>query len=141
MCLLGVLSVGRAHFGSGKSAINMNDVQCKGTEGRLIDCKYNENSDCTHAEDAGVFCGIRLGTRNTHTHDVYVIIYLLFYLFYYNNAGCIDGTVRLANGSNATEGRVEICVGSSWRTVCDDGWDRYAASVVCRQLGYPSAGM
>lgn len=53
--------MGRAYFGSAKSAINMNDVQCKGTENRLLDCKYNENSDCTHTEDAGVFCGIRLG--------------------------------------------------------------------------------
>lgn len=58
---VGVLSTGRAYFGSASGAINMNEVQCRGTESRLLDCRYNENSECTHSEDAGVFCGVRLG--------------------------------------------------------------------------------
>ena len=56
------------------------------------------------------------------------------------NSSCINGEIRLVNGSEANSGRVEVCFNGRFGSVCDDDWDTNDAAVVCNQLGYPGEG-
>ena len=103
-------------FTNGAGQIWLDNVQCRGTETRLIDCPANAlgSHNCAHFEDAGVRCQ---GGGTT----------------------CTRGAIRLQGGT-ATQGRVEICNTNIWGTVCDDAWGTPDAQVVCRQLGQPTTG-
>ena len=47
--------------------------------------------------------------------------------------------VRLVDGAQENEGRVEIYHHNEWRSVCGVGWNIIAANIVCRELGFLSA--
>ena len=66
------------------------------------------------------------------------VSFVLLFLFV---VVCYDGDIRLVNGSQPHEGRVEICFNETWVTVCDYIYDYHTslANVVCKQLGYTEA--
>ena len=47
--------------------------------------------------------------------------------------------IRLTNGTDETEGQVEIYLKDEWGTICDNNWDINDANVVCNQLGFLGA--
>lgn len=97
--------------------ILLDNVQCNGTEDRLIDCNARPigTHNCRHFEDVGVTC-----------------------------TSSLQGDIRLRGRqirtSGRTSGRVEVFNGSAWGTVCDDFWSQRDAEVACRQLGFQSPG-
>ena len=58
------------------------------------------------------------------------------YLYYFTESCTNVGAIRLSNGSQLNEGRVEICLDGYWGSVCNNGWDEQDALVTCRQAGY-----
>ena len=50
------------------------------------------------------------------------------------------GDIRLVGGQSQYEGRVELCYGNSWRSICPSSWGTSDAKVACRQLNYTASG-
>ena len=53
---------------------------------------------------------------------------------------CVTGEVRLQDGPNVREGRVEVCINNAWGTVCNDQFGVKDAIVVCTQMNFSEKG-
>ena len=55
-------------------------------------------------------------------------------------SSCTTGDVRLQDGPNVREGRVEICINNAWGTVCNNQFGVEDATVTCIQMNFSSEG-
>lgn len=117
-------------FGQGTDPIVLDDVRCVGTETRLLDCPYNPTHNCIHLEDAGVRCQDR---KNVLHMCCLLDLTVLFFPF---TVQCQNGDLRLLNGSQPWNGRLEICYNNVWGTICNQQFSGVDASVACRLLGF-----
>ena len=81
----------------------------------------------------------------TYSAENFLFLHILFVIYVVGAPDlevleCSDGGVRLADGDTPTEGRVEVCQGGVWGTICNDHWSQADTDVVCGELGLLSSG-
>ena len=127
-----VVPVKNAGFGGGFSLpIFLDNVICNGSEDNVFNCTHESVSNCDHSEDAGVICGAvcRDGSVRLVIGDIVEL---------YDGTEDIDDSYFIKD--ELARGRVEVCVGGRYGTICDDYWAYVDASVVCLQLGFSKHG-
>ena len=78
-------------------------------------------------------------SRASHiTSHCYVLSHSAF--MFHAGASNTSVTIRLTNGPDSHQGRVEVQHGGTWGTICDDHWGVNEATVACRQLGFSGPG-
>ncbi|KAM7142967.1 neurotrypsin isoform 2-T2 [Molossus nigricans] len=104
------------HFEGSAGPAWLGHVRCSGRETSLLQCARPrwDSQDCSHPEGVGVTCS---AGGEGHRPS-------------------LGFPVRLVDGEDAKEGRVEVFIRGQWGTICDDGWTDKDAAVTCRQLGY-----
>lgn len=111
-----VLAIQGGFYVRGSGPPVMTSISCTGSETDLAACPATttfrtppSQVTCTPAHQAAVMC---------QPYDV---------------------PIRLAGDSSLSEGRVEVFVNGQWGTICDSGWTKQDAQVVCGQLGFGSS--
>ena len=70
-------------------------------------------------------------------HDLIAMIWILLGVVLTSVEISRGVQVRMKDGKHFYEGRIEVLYNGTWKAVCDHRWNRNAARVVCRMLGFP----
>ncbi|NXD58523.1 C163A protein, partial [Corvus moneduloides] len=118
-----------SHIDFKTASVVCNELECghavdtlRGTHfGDRHELIWQEEFHCVGNEIHLADCPRNIHHTNTCSHDATVV--------------CSGyGGYRLANGSTACSGRVELLHGGTWGTLCDYLWDLPAANIICQQL-------
>ena len=118
----------------------LDGVHCTGYEDALLECSHSAigNHLCgqflqDEASNVAIQCQGNVHLYSTVSKVLCMLIIIA--------DDCVDGQVRLQDGTDNSNGRVEMCQNGIWGSVCSTGWEHIDASVVCRQLGYVTEGV
>ncbi|XP_030839397.1 deleted in malignant brain tumors 1 protein-like [Strongylocentrotus purpuratus] len=106
------VSYALVRFGEATGNIFLDDVECEGSETHVAQCTHGGYGihNCDHSRDVGIIC-----------------------------SGAAELKVRLVDGPDESQGRVELFYFGSWGTVCQYSWTSLDSEVVCRMLGFVGA--
>ena len=154
---VGAVSVKKeSYFGREGSVFSMDQVHCSGDEARLTDCSHDTHDDCGAGEAAGVVC---MEKQVEGKGD------LLCELFSGSERGrnktFAGGAITGPNACPTDDDPLPVCspnpaisadlcleggegehqgnVFFMGKPVCDDGWDYFAATQVCKELNFTRA--
>ena len=113
------------------------DLNCTGSEERVLNCSFIVTGSCSRYSDAAVICQGRCICCRLCSEFTLHVVNITESI----DLACSNGDVRLIGGINDAEGRVEMCYNNFWGQVCHSSWDITDANVLCRQLGYQATGI
>ncbi|XP_053388860.1 scavenger receptor cysteine-rich domain superfamily protein-like, partial [Mercenaria mercenaria] len=95
-------------FGLGSTYALIDNITCKGDEEDLASCKSSPwmKTTCRSNQVATVYCRVQ------------------------------KTPIRLVNGDTPHSGRIEVFHNNKWGTVCEKGFTKADAQVVCQTIGY-----
>ncbi|XP_071960936.1 scavenger receptor cysteine-rich domain-containing protein DMBT1-like [Antedon mediterranea] len=143
------MSNGSGIFGPGDTGLKVMRIKCdENFEGFIHECDRQSGitKRCNHKADVGIRCDYDATTTEatedeeeaTTEDESPGITSEADDDEDTTDVGRSEGDVRLADGQNAAEGRLEMYVNGSWATVCNKNFDDRLAGLVCSQLGHSS---
>ncbi|XP_077981230.1 scavenger receptor cysteine-rich domain-containing protein DMBT1-like isoform X2 [Glandiceps talaboti] len=106
----GEIGIDGTIFGQSTKSILLKDVTCTGQENNILECPHNAGGQGCLRQDAIITCDIPE-----------------------------KGDVRLVDGMDAHEGRLEVYFDSQWMRICNV--DEATITVACKQLGFSDASI
>ena len=154
-----------AAYGKGTGEIWLDDVDCKGNESSISQCGHKGWGirNCDHSQDASVICIpignlLKLDVRGINRNCCVIgqtcdnrqvktnakqknYFHFVFNYFCRSDLIFLFPTVRLSEGAFSHKGLVQVYHSRTWGWICNQGWDKQDADVVCRELGFTKASM
>ncbi|CAI9722758.1 atrial natriuretic peptide-converting enzyme-like isoform X3 [Octopus vulgaris] len=136
-----------SNFGPGNANFLLTNVECIGNETSLLDCPKSpwRQHNCKRHETASVICKANKGCPpNQFECDNSQCRSIKYICDRVDNCGdnsdekYCTASVKLVNGTNPSNGRIQITINNITGTICDDNFNNIEATVICKQLGYKS---
>ncbi|KAI4905830.1 hypothetical protein NFI96_001464 [Prochilodus magdalenae] len=131
-----------AQFGPGTGPIWLNEVECKGNETSLWNCRFQlcGEDECGHKEDVGVVCSGNVMTDRCRL-CLQSVDYSVLILKYPRTVNILlppeYKEIRLTEGC---EGNLEVFYNGTWGNVCANDMNEETVSLVCQELNCGRSG-